>query len=283
MSFALRALTHPVAPIAWWALNTPEVTNMLSDAMGLENPARRLAETEEDPMENNYMLFMIIGVAAGILIPIAAWVVVGTSYKGKVTDQRQPLPNRIPPNLSLADKDFKYPICAFKDDCNYCLHGWCLEVVRISDTYHTVQAGAFWSVASAFLVTWVLVQVISFGLQMGMRNIIAENLATNRNMRLQSSNFGNVAWFIANFVLAYYLAGLRGKLRARFGDMDAPRKFCQDWMLWWWCSCCVAIQEARQVDEANNVRVECCCKLIKTMEQPQEVVGNTVVVGQVLA
>uniref|UniRef100_A0A7S1RYB4 Uncharacterized protein n=1 Tax=Alexandrium catenella TaxID=2925 RepID=A0A7S1RYB4_ALECA len=279
MSFALRVLTHPMAPIAWWALNTPEVTDMLSDAMGFENQARRLQAAAEDPMEGRYMLFMIIGVAAGIVIPIIAWVVVGTSYKGQVTDQRQPLPNPIPPNLSLADKDFKYPICAFKDDCSYCLHGWCLEVVRISDTYHTVQAGAFWSVASAFLLTWILVQGISFGLQMLVRDIIADN----RNMRMQSSNFGNAAWFIGNFFLAYYLAGLRSKLRTRFGDMNARGKFCQDWMLWWWCSCCVAIQEARQVDEANNVRVECCCKLIKTMQQPQEVVGNTVVVGQVLA
>ena len=50
-----------------------------------------------------------------------------------------------------------------------------------------------------------------------------------------------------------------------------------DVLLFAFCTCCVIAQEAREVDAAMGVKVECCCQL-KTTSQPdaQPLVGRPV-------
>jgi len=276
MSIALHVLTHPAVPIAWWAVNTPGATDMLAGALGL-GPSRRRLEMDDDDKVwgGEYQTLMIIAMCVSILVPIAAYIIYGTSYKGKVTDARPPLPNPVPPEYSLADKDFRYGIFACKDDCQYCLHGWLVSSVRTSDSYQATGSGTFWAVMVAFLATWAIAQAVSVGLQLAMVKL----METIDMPKIQTNAAGNIGWFVADIWLAWYLASCRRGLRARFGDADPGKKFWKDMVLWWWCACCVAIQDARQVDGASGVRVECCCSLRK--EAAQVNVGKAVVIGEV--
>lgn len=294
MAAALYALTHPLAPVAWWAINTPEVTNAVAGALGFDGdgPGRRLQTTyynydtqqwEEvnTVSEEDYRWVVYIALAVSILVPIVMWVIEGIIYKKGVTDKRGPL-GEIPAEASMNGKDFKYGLCSCCDDCQYLMHGWFCFHVRAADTFTVVGASTFWCVACAFLGTWLAAQLIGFGIQFFVVESGAIPLEMQRNNRI-NNNLGSLSWFIADAVLAVWLAGLRRKLRERLGDTTAGSKFGVDCLTYWCCSCCNIVQDARQIDLAQGVKVECCCKLIKTGPPMQPVqVGGAVVVGNVV-
>lgn len=59
-----------------------------------------------------------------------------------------------------------------------------------------------------------------------------------------------------NFATVFGLK--RGQLRKKFGgEADC----FQDFIVWWCLPCCAAIQEAREVDDTQGVKVRCCCNL----------------------
>merc|ERR1711988_848470 len=72
----------------------------------------------------------------------------------------------------------------------------------------------------------------------------------------------------------------RGELRKKLGVQP---DFVSDFAMWWCCACCAIVQEARQVDENQSLRVNCCCQL--TLLQPPveaTVVGPPVMSGKVV-
>jgi len=91
-----------------------------------------------------------------------------------------------------------------------------------------------------------------------------------------------VGWWIPQMVLAFLMSKKRGMLRERLGGKN--EQCAMDFLCWWWCGCCVAIQEARQVDEANSSRVECCCKILQASTPVVGAgQGGPTVVGQPVA
>lgn len=283
MSGVLLALTHPAVPLAWWAANSPQVVDLLSNALGgSEGGPRRLAEyyyyyyPDVEGIEDRYMTAAIIGVCVGVLVPVALLVFAGMLYKRKVTDQRGQLPQPVPEEFSLAQKDFTHGLCGCCQDLQYFLHGWCCMTIRAADTYQAVNVSGFWCVACAFLATWAAAQGIGMGISVWLQGeMLAQGRVGQPGLMQQSAQIG---WFVADAVLAIWLAGLRKQLRAKLGDEAPDSKFCMDCLKYWWCGCCTAVQDARQVDGAQGVRVDCCCTLSKTAPVGGGV-GGPVVVG----
>lgn len=219
-----------------------------------------------------------VGVCVGILVPIVFWVIFASMYKGKVTDKRGNFSSELPEEFSLARKDFKYGLFSCCEDTQYLLHGCCAGTVRAADTFQTVSASSFWCVVVAFILTWVMAQGIAHGIAMGLREALPAGIA---NSRLNSQG-GQIGWFVADACLALWLASLRKQLRASLGDTMPNGSFFGDCLKYWWCLCCTIVQDARQVDGAQNVRVECCCNMLKTVPGAAGV-GGAVVVGSVVA
>jgi len=252
---------------------------MVADALGVDRGSGRMLMSDYD-QDGRVRTMAYAGALAGILIPILIWVFVAMQYKREVTDKRPatfPQVSDLPPDLSLASMpDFKYGLCACKEDRQYCWHGWCLEGIRTGDSYKAAGVGSFWGVLGAFLITWLVAQVLGLAVQVALYEAMRDSV---HNERLQRQNvIGNFGWYVANFFLAAYLASLRQKLRSKLGDPQPGGKYCQDLMFWWWCSCCVSIQEARQVDEATGTRVACCFQLSKVEPPAMQQVGQPAVV-----
>jgi len=283
MSGALLVLSHPAMPLAWWAANSPPVVSLVSQALSaVGEGARRLAddgaEAEKDDDNTQLMMLLIVSTAVGILVPILLWLIIASMYKGKVTDARGPFPQPVPEVFSLERGDFKYGLFGCCEDFQYFLHGCCAGTIRAADTFQVVSASGYWIVVIAFLLTWFAAQVIGVGIAMGMREM--GGLQAGRMQRM-TNQAGQIGWFVADAFLALWLAGLRKKLRAQLGDPRPNSSFFPDCVKYWWCSCCTIVQDARQVDGAQGVRVECCCSMTKTMPSPANV-GGPVVVGSVI-
>ena len=73
------------------------------------------------------------------------------------------------------------------------------------------------------------------------------------------------------------MVSLRGALRQRFGGPQANQSM-PDCCLWYFCSPCVACQESKQVDEAQALKIRCCCQSsdISHMIIHQQMVGQPV-------
>merc|ERR1712217_839967 len=61
--------------------------------------------------------------------------------------------------------------------------------------------------------------------------------------------------------------------------------FYYDFFIWWCCTVCVVVQEARQVDGIQDLHVQCCCRLQDLRPAPGveiAVVGRPVQVANVV-
>lgn len=89
-----------------------------------------------------------------------------------------------------------------------------------------------------------------------------------------------VEWIWTGYVifLAMLLAFLRGKMKVKFEGGDVG--FIRDSLLYLLCTCCIAIQDTKQIDESIHTRVECICRLVQT-DTPggKAVVGGSVKIG----
>lgn len=92
-------------------------------------------------------------------------------------------------------------------------------------------------------------------------------------------NAANLTWFIMNLFLALWLASLRSQLRQKLGGRTS---FFEDFCCYWWCLCCVSIQDARQVDGATGTKTECCLKLVTPPVQQAWAPAVPTVVGTVI-
>uniref|UniRef100_A0A7S2DG93 Uncharacterized protein n=1 Tax=Alexandrium andersonii TaxID=327968 RepID=A0A7S2DG93_9DINO len=298
MAAVALALAHPLAPAAWWAINSPAVHDALAAALrggegGAAEP-RALTDVvrtdtpgvyvDSDGVIYDYRWTLWLFVAVCVVLPITVWAYAAHSQKTNVTMKRPPI-GVMPPDLSMADgKDFKYGLLSFCADCHYCCYGMLCSTVRTPDTYHAMGIGNYWCIVSAFLFTWLFAQMIG--------NVVYYVVVMTDALPGTSHGAdvcGQAAWYAAEIPLAIFMAVQRGKLREKFGDTKPRRKFFRDFCTYWWCHCCSVIQEARQVDEAQGVKVECCCKLLKvtppvvnvSVQPPTPVVGNAFIVDKV--
>merc|ERR1712110_1294363 len=151
-------------------------------------------------------------------------------------------------------------------------YGCCCGGVRIADTYQATAIGGFWKFMSAWISMYVFAQVLNLGLLI---------LVSVAELDANVGQVGNLLYFVAELFLAYWLATQRQELRRKLGD-TRQGTMCMDFICYWWCGCCTAIQDARQVDGASGTSVECCFKLVKQQQNvaPHAQVVMGAVVGE---
>merc|ERR1712107_83038 len=93
---------------------------------------------------------------------------------------------------------------------------------------------------------------------------------------VSNSNPGHV---ISQLIFCIYMSSKREALRKKLGGTgsDGCSGF-KDGFLYWWCSCCMGVQDARQIDKATNTRTSCCFKF--EQKPGGTVVGPATVIGQ---
>jgi len=183
-----------------------------------------------------------------------------------VTDKRAAFVVPVPTDWSLAQgKPFRHETFSCCNDMQYFLMGCCCPQTRAADTFATVGVPSFWGLVGVLVVLVFLQGVAQFALQ--------EVLPGAAQL---------VATYLIQGLAALMLAGKRKDFRAKLGG--EPSLF-MDFVCYWWCGCCTIIQDARQLDGAQNVTVACCCNLINLggpAGQVGQVVGAPVVMGTVV-
>lgn len=125
------------------------------------------------------------------------------------------------------------------------LHACCCTAVRMSDTYSSAGLGGF---CAHVLLAFALRGLAQLG------DAVA----------------GGWCLLAARAAMALYFAVLRGRLHRRLGGYS---ELLTDFCCIFWCAPCVASQEAKQVDGALGVRVECCCVLEQAGQAAVPLVG----------
>lgn len=159
----------------------------------------------------------------GGLLGTIIFLIFACCYDCKVVRER-------PKAIAPEPRGFKYAACDCFGDCHACLHVFFCPIVRIADTYS----------AAGLVQYWLMILFI----------ILAK--------------------FLDFFLIIFsciMLTTYRGRLRSRImgrGDAGLCGKECyQDFLCWVCCGCCTAIQEAREIDDATGVRVNCFCNMVK--------------------
>jgi len=223
-------------------------------------PERRLTET---------VTFAIPPVIFVVLF-LAIDLVFACIYKRDVTDKRPEWPKEGSTDYK-SEGDFKVSCMGTSncEDFQYCLHGACCMACRAGDTMQAVGVTDFWTTVGMIGVAEFLGAILASLLIYLVPAIADEDSLNNAISVLFPCLFVGVAgvW-------------LRQKLRSQLsGGTQQPfndkGQACKDFLCWCACTCCTVVQEAVEVDKAEGVRVECCCKLLQNNPQ----VGGAVVVG----
>jgi len=224
---------------------------------------RRLNRVQDDDSRKMW-IWVSVGLTIFIIIVIGViWFVAARMYKSGVTDQRKAF--FVNPAFSMANgADFKYNICGCCDDRSQCLHALCCADLRIADTYSTTGLNGYWQMVLIILAYFEITQLC--GAILGY--ILAQNETPG------ADNASSIVHYIFGALFAIYMGSLRGKLRQLYGGEP---NCAMDWVIWWCCSCCAVVQEARQLDESTGQTPQCCCKLIETSGANSGMVGQPVV------
>lgn len=258
----------------------PDTTSMLADVVpaGVLETARQLQASSDTHVNcdgdgsrtvggmkcsDMFLYFVILPAVVVIILGLVIWFTVAVCYKGSVVDKR----SRFSP-AGGGGLDFTPGLCGCFDDCQQCMHGFFCSDVRIADTYATTGIMGYWSFVIAYLIYFSLCEAIGTGLQY---------MATSNGMN--NTNLNNVGFYILGPLAGAYMALKRSELRAKLGAGQG--QFIIDCLLWWWCPCCVTIQEARQLDGYTGETAKCCCSLVK-WGPGAAAGGGPVVVGQVV-
>lgn len=292
LSFLVSMWLHPVATLLWQVFGDHAAaiadealvaavggSPFDSDWASLEvSPDRRLqfggsrGGDPPNPTDPVPLAFWAGNLAINVLglLLCAEW------YKSSIVSRRKPsdgfsqcLAN--PPGM------WKYQTMDCFGDTGYCLFGCCCLSERLGDTYSMTGAGpGYWT----WVLVMVMIQVIRLVLDLGAAIAFHE---IGLEGRQQMQNAGNLFYFIPAFVVALWMAGRRKALRRALGDPNPDASFCNDFICYACCGCCMAIQEARTVDEATGVKTVCCMRLEELHPRDGMVamnMGATTVVGQ---
>jgi len=266
----------------WMAWSLPDGT--------FDASPRRMTELNDDSsgdIGTSFIVLAIVQWLIGLIITIVLTYLFASRYNTSITEKRVPWQG-CPPGLGLQPTGgiWKYETCKCLDNCDYCMYGFCCTSCRVGDTYTMTSVGpSYMTYIHAYVAVEVIGQVVKLVVA-----IVWDALG------LESSNageLGNLGFYVANVFMAYWLAGQRAKLRQALGDPQPETHCAMDFLLYWCCSCCTAIQEGRQVDEITNTQTKCFLQLqpLHTAPpgMPPTVVGQPVgapaapVVGTVVA
>jgi len=196
--------------------------------------------------------------------------VLGFMYMPQVTNKREMVAGKafpevrdIPPPYNQANppNDFYPSLFDCCDHCSVCLWSFCVYPVRMGDTYaSTGVVDNFWLPAMVFyagIVVLLFKDFVIIGL-----------------LGIQVGSWFDVAVAV---VQACVYASWRGKLRQRLGhpNVGTPPSgtFVNDAFAQCCCRNCATAQEARNVDSAWGLDVQCPMKLSKTNDQMNPLVG----------
>merc|ERR1712060_30583 len=110
-------------------------------------------------------------------------------------------------------------------------------MIRAADTYSALGIVSYWNLLLIAMAFQLVQHIAIFAVSMIMESVAAEGASVEGG---DPSNL--VAWLIHG-LFCLYLAGLRGQLITKMGGTPS---WMNDCICWWCCSCCTAIQEARQ-------------------------------------
>jgi len=189
--------------------------------------------------------------------------------RGVIRRREKKFPGKLIDSHDLGPKgEWRHTFCNYAEEVEYCAQSLicCCLWARVGDTFSTTEVCGFWEAQAVCL----LAQFLRFAFfALGYQDL---------------SDPGTIGiCFGIEGLLALWLASKRRRLRQRLGQahptgIDA---IC-DWMGYFFCTHCMVVQDARQVDEAINTRVECCCRLVHTKVPGGPAVGTAVEVAEVL-
>jgi len=207
------------------------------------------------------MPVLISYVSVSFLIPpLIAWV-----YWKQVIATRKAFPEKLPKGYNLGKHSPKHSLSECCVELEYFIQACCCTCLyaRLGDTFHTTGTGNFWLVQLACYMSHITGPIYLILEYLGLLGVEEQTLV--------------LTWIGINIALSLWLACLRQRYRVRMGSA-ARRGFLADALLFLICTSCVAIQDARQVDEASLTRVECCCRLVETRTPGGPAVGEPVAV-----
>lgn len=229
--------------------------------------ARRMTDEGASAGEMRMVrMFALLSLVVSIAVPITVWAIVGCMYKSGVTDKRDPFSAGSQNLIASLEPN---ELCLCFQNISLCLHACCCTSVRAADTFQTAGVATFWCVMCVELIHFFTFQVLTFVFNM----VMVETLGADQSQNPGSSP----AWFISALIFAGYWANLRTAYRSKFNGQG---KCVSDFFCYCCCFPCSIGQDAFVLDAAQNVRVECCCSLIK--QGAVGGVGQPAVVGQVV-
>jgi hypothetical protein len=146
--------------------------------------------------------------------------------------------------------------------------------VTAADRYQTTGANQYWTVITFFICEQCLIYITSAVIVILKTGAVADMFCGEETntidgedngcaIALQSIPFEHLAYFVIGSTFALWLAAQRNKLREKLGG-TTQGKFLMDYICMWCCQFCTIVQEARQVDAIQGVRVQMCCQLIQS-------------------
>jgi len=198
-------------------------------------------------------------------------------YKADVTEKRPPLRDGA---AQLPSGDFATGVFRCLDDSHTCLHAYCCTLCRAGDTYQGAGITQYWMVVGIFVVAHIigrfvqtLVHVMTvemFGGGGADPEHASQSLDPTPGAMIMIY-FNLVSLLVASLIVGAVFQNYRRKLRVKLGGSEEGGPgVAVDFLMYAFCTQCVVAQEAREIDAATSVKVECCCSLTTAASAPLE-------------
>lgn len=237
-------------PNSFWTTQNPR--RRLEDSWDDERDERR---NEDDEVAKQRMGRLFGGIGSlflNVLVTILSTCIFASSYKPKVTDRRPPFPDPVPQEMSLSGgRDFKYTTCQCFQEPQACFHACFCPGVSAADRWQTTRVNSFWCVVCLF---------VSFSVWNAVLATVFDFLKHEIGGGVENLPLEHAPYWVSGALFALYTTSQRQSLRKKLGGDNL--NFLHDYVCMWWCMPCSLVQEARQVDDIQGLRVFCCCNVI---------------------
>jgi len=168
---------------------------------------------------------------------------------GSMSLSRRPFPAQ-QANDYITKGDFSIGCFDCFSDMQYCLHGCCCGTCRWADTLQAAGVTSFYAaiffVIAASMTISIVLQVLTVLLQAVIGQLIP---------------LGALTYVFVPMLYMYFRQNMRAKLNPSTPPFADKGQAALDCLSYCFCTCCSIVQDAREVDKAAGVRVDCCCKL----------------------
>jgi Cys-rich protein (TIGR01571 family) len=182
-------------------------------------------------------------------------------YHSKVVNERGRIEDT---NYLDGRRDFNAGLFGCCDDCSTCLHGFFCTACRAGDTYEAIGGMSYYTVIGVFVIAEICGGAVDSAIN---------HIAASQGMD-HTSHYAHLVFAI---IVSCIMFSQRRNLREKLGGNN-DNAFI-DCCLWYWCMPCVVTQEARDLDNAMGVQVECCCNLKRGPAAAASMVGNAYAVS----